>query len=188
MIDWGRVTAELQAWVAAGTGLDTTRVIWAYQNEDRPQNPWVDLELLSCQRLGQDWLDIADNPASNGHDGQEIVRTARGPRLLTVRVRAFGSPGPFDPSKNPVVILEALMASAPLRASAFDSVGLGLARFNDVVSTYGVVDDTVLEPRATVDVVFHLAQEVAQFETYIEFVRYQGTVDGTAQPTVTVGE
>lgn len=187
MISWDTIVSTIRAWVADATQSTCGgRVQWANQGGPRLQAPFVELEITSVESLGQDWKTVKDNQASNGHDGAEIIRTAMGPRVMTLAIRCFGASGPLVPSAAPVGVLDAVVTLSSLRTTAFAAAGMGRAGFGMVISTKGVIDETVLEPRAVVDARFHLAAEVAEFETYIQTVKYQGTIDGVDQPVVTV--
>ena len=58
-IAWATVEAALQAWFAASTGVT---VIWSQQGGPRPSGAHVALRIAGIRRVGQDWLDVLDNP------------------------------------------------------------------------------------------------------------------------------
>lgn len=63
-IDSTTIENALQSWVSATSGIPGSRVIWSYQDDDRPSNPWISLLLTDVVRSGLGWVDVEPNPFS----------------------------------------------------------------------------------------------------------------------------
>lgn len=60
-IDWDKVQKALQNWVAAGTGIDPTHIVWEGQiRAPRPTLPGISLSVGNIALVGWDWLDTQD--------------------------------------------------------------------------------------------------------------------------------
>lgn len=94
------VEDSLQAWVATGTGVDPTKVIWLRQNGSRPVTAFATLCITAIRRVGQDWVVYRDNPlvlapiTVTGATGDTFVAPAHGLALgdgpITVDTAAYG--------------------------------------------------------------------------------------------------
>lgn len=55
-MSWTAVRDAIQAAVAAGSGLPSSSIIWAYQNVDAPALPYVEIKISPVGVVGQDYL------------------------------------------------------------------------------------------------------------------------------------
>lgn len=168
MIAWTTVEDAIQLWVRTAAGVSSDRVMWAQQNNPRPVAPFVTLRVTRMRRIGQDWIDVEDNPTPT--PGNEIIHRARGVREMQVSLQCIGGQG-FGTSA-PIAILENVISylRLPTVHDALVAAGVGVARFSQVISIDGVVGSTLFEPRATLDFFAFLAEEVEETGTFIEFV------------------
>lgn len=66
-IDWDAIQDALAAWVAAGTGVTATHILWEGQKRaGRPPEPGISLSLTGIQFVGWDWLDTRTKVLSVG--------------------------------------------------------------------------------------------------------------------------
>lgn len=115
--------------------------------------------------------------------GKELTARSRGMRRVTLSVQAFG--GSADGSASPTALLDAVVANLPGQAQALRTAGVGVMDCGPVGSTEGVIDATVMEPRATLTLVISLKSEVQDPTTIIERVNVTPTIDGTTEPVQT---
>lgn len=64
----------------------------------------------------------------------------------------------------------------PSIADPLDTAEIGIGSFDDVQSIDGIVNSTILEPRALLSIQLFLAQEKTETGTYIETVELEGTI------------
>lgn len=76
-IDWDVVQDALSAWVAVGTGIDPTHILWEGQiRAGRPPQPGLSLSLTGIEFVGWDWLDTETKVlAVNGTVGGSLAVT-----------------------------------------------------------------------------------------------------------------
>lgn len=176
MIAWATVEDALRAWVVAGSGLPDAKVLWSAQDMPRPIAPYAVVRVTSLRGVGQDWLDVEDNPDSTGSDGLEIVQKARGIRRCTLGLQYFADAA--TGSLGAVGVLDAVASASRLPSirEALTAAGIGLADLGQARSLDGVLNRAHLEPRAVADHVFYLASEVEEFGTIIETAAVEGTL------------
>lgn len=114
--------------------------------------------------------------------GQEIELRLRGPRQGVLDLQCFaGAPTPSAATgnTNPRALLHDAIAAYALesRQAALAAAGVGVGSVEEVRSIPpGVVDITVLEPRAVSAVHLHLASELVETATYIQIVNVENDV------------
>lgn len=91
--------------------------------------------------------------------GAEILRAAQGVRRVILDVTCFGTSG--IGSQGADQILDAAVAFQPLIHSTLNAAGLSVLKFGRVQSTDGVIDSTVFEPRAILEVTLMMTSQVA---------------------------
>lgn len=171
------IEAALHAWVVAGTGLPANQVHFAQQ--DAPQTrPMVTLRVMSVRTIGQDWINVEDNPDSDGDDGEEILILARGTREAVISIQAFGADAVG--SAAPRALLEKLAARSrfPSLRDALDAANIGLAPLGAVLSMDGVIGSSSFDPRATLEARIFITSEVSETATYIESVELENLTTG----------
>lgn len=176
-IDWVTVEAALQDWVESGSGLADGQVIFAAQNGPRPAKPLITIRLELGPPVGLDGLVISDTDGAPA--GQEITRTSRGLRNLTVDLQAFSDAA--RGTQSPMALLEAVASRLSLQTQrdALGAANLGLISIGSVSRVDGVVNSTTFEPRAILSVRFLVTSETAEELTYIETVE---VTDEIAEP------
>jgi hypothetical protein len=167
-MNWSALEDGIHAAVVAGSGLSVSRVIWAGQDSPRPDDdPYIALHFVSVQRVGQDWLNVEDNPSPTA--GHEIVHRARGMRTGTLTLQCFAVQPTGD--SGAVEILTRVLGSLrlPTTRDALVASGVGVGNASPVQWIEGTVGG-LFEPRAVVDLTLHLAEEISETGTYIEKV------------------
>lgn len=185
-VPWTQIEDAIRTWIKNGSGLPDESVIWAQYGGPRPTDPWISINTTSLDQVGVDFSKRRTNPASNGHDGQELVTTTRGIRRGTLSIQCFAV-SPSD-GQSAISILTDVVAAAyiPSVRRALDAAGVGLSDFSPVRSIGAVINQTTFEPRAVVDVTFYATSAVDEFTTYIEHVEITPTVDGEVEPEIDV--
>lgn len=164
---WATIENAVSAWVRAGSGLDSSHVIWERQNGRRPTSAFISLALLSVRPIGQDWLRSED--AEDPEDGADILYTAEGHREVTLQMQCFA--GAATGATSPEAILEGVATAArlPTRRAALSAAGFGLAvPVGPIQSIPGVIGSSLLEPRAVLEVRGFVASDATELGTYIE--------------------
>lgn len=118
--------------------------------------------------------------ASTVRAGQEILRTAGGPRRAILDITCFGTSGIGTNGADQ--ILEGCICGQPLVASLLNAAGLAVLKFGRVQSTDGIIDTTVFEPRAILDVTLMLSSQVQAPDTIIAEVAGTGSSGGAPIP------
>jgi hypothetical protein len=177
-ITWSAVQSALQNWVEFGSGLPDAKVIWAQQPTARPAVPFITLRILSLRVVGRDWMQVRDAVAPA--EGAEIEHVARGVRECLLGIQVFGAVG--YGANAPTAILGRVLASAKLPSveAPLRAAGIGLSTMGAVTSIDGLVGVSTFEPRAIADVRFFLAEEVAEFSTFIDTVEIENTTTGAS--------
>lgn len=85
-MDITAIENAIATWVAAGSGLGSSKIRWGGQNGDPPATPYVELT-YSINPVGQDWTDDEDNPLVLADDDVESV--AAGADQLTLTTHAY---------------------------------------------------------------------------------------------------
>lgn len=155
-------------WVQTSSGLPADRVVWSSQNSPVPANPYITLRMRSIRAVGSDWLHVEDNPSPSS--GAEILLKLRGMRRVTLAITCYGVT-PIG-AGGPAAIVSDVLASVglPSIGDTLAASGVGLSNLGDVQAIDGVVGSTLLEPRATADVIFFATSELVETATYIEHV------------------
>lgn len=168
---WNAMENAIIAWIVAGSGLATSKVVWAQQSNERPAGAYISVRLRSIATFGEDWDVISDNPTPTA--GAEILRTTRGMRRLTVGMQAFaGVDGAGTGATAPFGLLHGVAAAAEseIRQAALDAGGVGIMSVGPVQSIDGTLGAGLFEPRAVLEVLASVTSEMVETATYIETV------------------
>lgn len=166
-------------WVVDATGLDEQNVIWEQQRGPRPVGTYVTLRLLTLAPNGQDWVEVEDAPSPT--PGNEVRYLQRGTRTLTISIQCYGGGGASAlGARSPLAIIEYIVGSCrlPSKHEVLHEAGVGIAGHGPVNSIDGVLGGALFEPRARVDVRAHLATELYETDTYIEFAELERLATG----------
>lgn len=165
-IAWSTVQAALASWVRTGSGLAESACLWAEQEAPRPSGTWISISTPTVRRVGQDWLDVLNNPTPSA--GAEILHRARGVREVSITLTCYSTTA--IGASGAAQILDAVIAKAklPTQRDALGAAGVSIARVGQVTPIPGLRNSSLLEPRATVEVVGYLVSEVEETGTYIE--------------------
>lgn len=173
-------TVGLPAPLVAGTDYwviyvddNTIKLATSYVNTGGQQplgagNPVTPIDLTTA---GSGTITIASTP-DTVPAGREIVKTAQGIREVTIGLECYGAEksGP-----DSVRILTNVMAGIQLYLYDLDQAGFGVSDFGQAYSQNGVQlvqgsRGSILEPRATAQVVGYTASIMTGYETIIESI------------------
>lgn len=172
---WPSTLYAIRLWVMMGSGLPPASVIWYGQNTARPAGPWISLRMQDAER-GWSWYDRVSNA-----DGSVTQYTrARVRATLTITCYA-GMPDPTNPNgqRGPVQILSDVLGASDLEATwnVLRQYKVGVADWDRVRSTDGVINSAKYEPRAMTTVVLHLTGELSEISGWINAVNATGGGD-----------
>lgn len=166
----------LRAWVVAATGLAAAKVLFARQPDgSRPAPPCVTIE-AEIEPEGVDWLDVEDNPDSDGNDGEEILHTARGNRRIFVTFTAYGTTQAA--ATSPLGMLADVMAKLELPAvmDVLETAEISIGEFSRIQTSSGVVA-AKQEPFAVLTATGFVASELTEAGTYVSTVDGEGEIE-----------
>ncbi len=187
-MDETAIENALVTWVATATGLSASdpsaKIVWALQNQPRPDTPWISMNWHISEQVGQAGLHYTTDPSSNGHDGHEVVATASGLLRDRVSIQCFATDATGSNSAR--AILKKIVAARflPAVASALRAAGIGVLKFGAITAVGGLVNAVYQEPRAQLEVTIALVNEVAAPDTVIDTVNVGVAVkdaDGTTE-------
>lgn len=112
--------------------------------------------------------------------GQEILRSAGGPRRVILDVQCFGTSGIGSDGADQ--ILDACVTYQPLIAGSLNGAGLSVLKMGRIQSTDGIIDTSVFEPRALLEVTIQLSALVQLPDTIIAEVAGTGGSGGASIP------
>lgn len=94
-IQFTTIEDALHAWVVAGSGLASASVQWGMQNQPRPAGPWISLQVIGIDPVGDDWTDNETNPLVVATQTLGAVDTGLDRIVATAHPYVTGD-GPFD--------------------------------------------------------------------------------------------
>lgn len=122
-----------------------------------------------------------DDSPTFARQGAEVLFKVRGMRRVTLSLACFGT-SPIGASGPAAILNDVLSAiGLPSRGDALAAAGVGISNLSDVVAIDGVVGSTLLEPRATAEVLFFATSELVETGTYIEHVSAEDDVPSTPE-------
>jgi hypothetical protein len=154
-IAWTTVETALHAWIVASSGLAANHVIWAQQNGPRPDGAFITMRLTTVRSVGKDWLEAIETAGL-------VTMRARGIRQGILSIQCFGGAAVGSAGSTQILDLVVSKSTLPSIRDALQLAGIGLAKLGAVLSTDGVINTTVFEPRATLEARFFLSQEVTE--------------------------
>ena len=175
-MDWDAAQTALRMWVVNASGIGAGSVAWAGQKMPRMPKPFVTLSIAGISRAGHDWLTVDDT------DPDAITHVLRGARSMTLRLTAYSDN--VAGASAAAMLLERVLAKAALPSNheALRAVGVAVAEWAPVQTIDGLINFATFEPRATVDVMCHFAQEVTETANYIGSVEI---TDSISDPPIT---
>jgi len=169
MIAWETLEDAVRTWVVNATGLAANRVYFA--DQDLPTSeavPRISIRLGDLVQVGQDSVDHDYDPSRPA--GQEIEIRAKGMRTLAVDLQSF-APTTVGSGTTARSVLAAAQAalSLPSVRTTLNSAGLGLLQQGTVqrIPSNALAQ---VEDRATLSVLFAVAQSVSERLGYIQTV------------------
>lgn len=165
-ISWGAFQTAVRTWVQGSAGLGANKIIWANQNGNRIERPFVTLRFGDLVPIGatdekrRTWV---------GTPGAELLETVVGQRILTLTVQAFTQQTVGSDTAR--AILSKVQTALRLTTVRDALNNAGLAPFDiGTVQEISTVLDGDFEGRALMAVRFHVAETVSETLTYIEKV------------------
>lgn len=116
--------------------------------------------------------------------GAEMTAKSLGMRRVRVTFQAFATDAFGNNAAGP--LLDSVVTALPRRASTLRAAGVCVLDCGSVTTSGGVIDSSVFEPRAVLEIVLSLASEVDEPTTRIERALVTPTIDGVVKRTVTV--
>ena len=169
MNDLGAAKDAIQAWAAAQTGID---IIWA--DEDAPQPPWPfgRLRVVSGPIPIGNVDEIRLDTDLGQANGSEVGQTVVGQRRLVVSLQIMNRrdlEDAYDAAADPDSLIAKAQTSLRLPTVMADFYAAELAVLNvgDPVNLSGIESDEKNTARASLDITFGLAFEVAERTGYI---------------------
>lgn len=173
--DWEAVENAIRAWVVTGSGLPADKVIWANQDGDRPEDPFITIALSGLHGRGMDTVESSTD--LNRPAGEEIRLNVKGLREMTASVQAFTDATTGNSGARALL----MKVQAALRLPSIrDALGaLSLSPFDPGdVQVFPIVFPTGFEGRGTLAVRFYVMQTVDEFTGYISSVELTNTSTG----------
>ena len=161
-IDLSVERKALVDWVRSVTGFDANHVLWADQDAPRPTLPYALLKILTFVKVGMDENRLRDDDVEVDIVGQREMTIS----LNTLGVSAF---------ENMAALQNSLCLDAV--RELFNAANLAYASDTGPTDISQLLE-TVIEPRAQMDIVFHHAQVTTEDQGRIEEVELGGIVDG----------
>lgn len=152
------VKTDIYDWVVANVPVGMP-VIFYFPNSPRPEIPYVSLYLLNFSQIGDDWVSPPDNIGET-----DII----GDREFTMTINAYGG-DPFTVLENLRSSLQNQAILDTLRANGI--VFVQQLQINDISALL----DTEFEARATMDILFRIAQDNSGDDGLIETVEIEET-------------
>ena len=167
------IKTALQTWLQNATGLDGSKVIWAFQNAPEPTDQFINVNpILSIQTIGRDEQIIQTNG--------DIVTRSR--RAIMVQIDVYGD-NAMEQASN---AFDAIYF--PLTSASFTALCLSLDR-NSGIRNLSALKDGLYENRASFDVKVSavydnltLADDIGWFDS----IEYSGTGDLSGLIPVTI--
>lgn len=156
MIDWRIIEDAIQAWAKTESGI---QVIWSHQAAESPEPPYLTLSITSIKQIG------AFDELRHSDDGFYKC----GMRRLSISVQAYG--------QNAFATLNSLKDSLELEAveQTLKQAGISPVMASDITQIPEFID-TIWEDRVHMDVVFHVAINNFQPESFeIEGIKGKGS-------------
>lgn len=181
-VDFVTIENAIWNWVWSSSGLAAAQVMWASQNQPGLNAPYITLRIGTIATIGlSDSVELRLNPTPS--PGAEILFIGRGQRRCTLTITCYGTT-PIG-ATGAAAILDQVLGALSLDpiASPLSAAGIGIASYHDIVSIDGVVNSTLLEPRASIDVIFFIGSEITVTGTNIISVDITDQIPATPEKT-----
>lgn len=86
-VDWGTIEDAIHDWVTGASGIPATRVIWAQQGGNRPDNTWIALNINTVSEVGVDWTEFGNYVWTFANQAVTVVNV--GASSLTIPAHPF---------------------------------------------------------------------------------------------------
>lgn len=179
-VGWEAIIPAIQKWIYKSAGVDDSRVWQVRQDGPQKTFPYFTYDIADSIGVGRQWRKVAERTLAEGETledfpGEELVRKYQGHRVATLTIECF-SPGVGATSA--VALLENVVDALPLHEYDLDEAGAGIGSISSVAYGGGKRGNS-LQPRAHVEVQLHVASEVQDYVTYIEFIQLTATESTT---------
>lgn len=179
--DWTTIENALYTWVFNASSIYVT---WGAQNQPGNDGPYITMRVGTIATVGlSDSVELRANPSPS--PGAEIQFVGRGQRRCILTLSCFAMT-PIG-ANGAAAILDGVLGALSLDPvyTLLSAAGIGISSYKDITSIDGVVGSTLLEPRATVDVVFYVGSELVANGTNIISVQITDQIP-TPNDTFTV--
>lgn len=174
---WQDIEQALWHWVQSTSGLDPQRVRWDDQQGNVPEGQFITLRIDGILNLGavDEEQQIYDSGATVA--GQEVTILENGTRSFTCTVQCYGTKGQTVGLQSPRAVLSAVKSKLFLPDVRELLAAASLSPYMPgPIRNVSVKSETIIEPRAILEVKFYCRETVQEQTGYIE------TINGPAPP------
>lgn len=170
MIDIALLKDNLFDWVDSVTSYGDSKIIWLDQNVPRPEKPYIGMRITPFVQVGQDYVGHPDNAGDANINGN---------REFTLMIQHYGV--------GSVQVLENLRSSLqkPTIQESLREDGIVFVDRLDI-SDISELFDNEYEERATMDLLFRIAQSITDNVGVIESTNIEGTYYAPDLSTITI--
>ena len=165
-INFNDVRTSLYNWVISNTPAGMP-VIYLYNNSPRPTVDYLTLYISSVNQIGWDYV----QPFSDNTGIEEQV----GDREFTLNIVAYGG-SPSTTTGDPLTVLNNLRTSLQ-KQTVLDTLranGIAFANWFPINDLTTLIDSR-FEPRASMDIIFRMADIYSDISGFINTVNYEQT-------------
>lgn len=153
-VAWTDIELAIRTWISTGAEIALNRVLPWPLNGPRPDEPYASVKFGPTTRVGRDWKTAEANPIPS--PGEEILTRVSGVRKIVVSIQAW-DPNTIG-SNAARARLERLVTNSRFRQmrEILSPSNVSLIDFGSVMSLSEVINQTTQDPRAALDVTFHV--------------------------------
>lgn len=167
----------LRGWVVVASGFAEDKVVWSYENGNRPSGNVITLALVGGRTLGAcDTIETRTDLTRPA--GQEIEHRVRGEREHVLRIQAFTPESVNGPEAARGILCDVqTKLRLPAITDALDEVGLSVFDPGAVQYIPGIAN-TAFEGRAVVEARFYATDTASGYTGYIASTEGDGALAG----------
>lgn len=171
-VNWTTVKNAIFTWVQESSGLAADRIVWGGQNAIRPPgvaDAWISLWIQGDEGTDQGSVRYIDNPTPT--PGHELIKLVESQAIVTLQITCFGPQDATDYTEA-YVYMSNIRAELQLSeiADPLYEAGVGQIDMSPTVTVPGILNSTLIEPRAQATFQFLTPTVVSRTCTFIETV------------------
>lgn len=169
-INWTAIKNAIFVWIQESSGLAANRIVWGGQNAIRPPgvtDAWISLWIQGDESTDQGSVRYIDNPTPT--PGHELIKLVESQAVVTLQITCFGPQNATDYTEA-YVYLSNIRAELQLSeiADPLYEAGVGQIEMGATVTVPGILNSTLVEPRAQATFQFLTPTVVSRTCTFIE--------------------